>query len=565
MVFDTQEIDMLGKTISLSDKFIADYELSRLNEIAQSGSAPLDHPMFLPFIVANQRVLKDSGLFDKLSHLMNLYHNRQYKDVLTEFVSKSCSFKPLDFVAIVGGPKAILPTLSRVSVGNTGVRIGPKIAPITTEELKEIENWISLIESLPSFEDIIGIANREARDHLFHALRVGWLGKILAAHLVLQIPVFELARKKLENLSLKSCCAKTMNGILQYLDGFLYPRLEIMEHALLGGLFHDLAYPLETLPTILKLLTPLGKLQMPPVDDPRVNTVLRRLSLDWCSLLLTEDSLAKYMIYFLWIQHLVREHNLESLEAIMNVDLRLKQTIGEENGALHESLRNEYCKSRKSHAILGALNECLPLILRAAIARHHLINQKVSFGNDPVAFFLILADEIQEWERFTIPELGRRQWLIDDVRLRIECHLPKEVGCTLAEWRASKCVDLQNLQINQEKDINVVISFLPEKNREAINSWPSKGEWETEVVKRFPRICESKWQNIKRLIPMKIEMGNGLSTYYPSLGLSLIGPSGGMYSINLCRNCGKAYRLVHKPDRMSPWFKEGPAHVCKMM
>jgi hypothetical protein len=150
---------------------------------------------------------------------------------------------------------------------------------------------------------------------------------------------------------------------------------------------------------------------------------------------------------------------------------------------IYKSVSSVSNKSIKSgHGVIGALLlDKLPLQCRQAIAIHDRPNFKVRFDRYPIAFLLILADELQDWNRHFI-EGGRHRDSIDNVV--VSCYWDiKERGEPYKEYVFSVTLDYSNIK----NDV-------------------------------FKKIVQSKYLNLKRLLPACV---NGI--FYPMVRITMIG------------------------------------------
>lgn len=166
----------------------------------------------------------------------------------------------------------------------------------------------------------------------------------------------------------------------------------------------------------------------------------------------------------------------------------------------------ENAVNNRDHGVLSALviaDFLLPSSTRA-IAFHNDETIDIWFPRFPVAFLLVLADELQEWQRPWMKNDGRYIYALDAIDLKLSC-------------KSGNRASLRNppsLEVKMDYSIRA----------------QELGSTDFDFVKLY----KSKCKNLGRLISLRQE-----NKVFPQLTITMIGPEGEEFAISTCINCGR--------------------------
>ncbi len=222
-----------------------------------------------------------------------------------------------------------------------------------------LESFEQIYDKALGLEKFISITNSRYRDHLSHSVRVAVLGHFLLKEVLFSPSQITLCEHLCEQNNLSNN--------------------DFIKSWWIASLFHDICYPISKLDSSIKSIIkqvncvfhPYSIIQKPPVLDFMTDDKTLRDSL---------QTLKKNMKKSL------------SRGAYQDFEFALNSTINSE---------------KMDHGVLGALfllmlnedkDDTTVLDATKAIALHNLKTELV-FEEEPLASFLILCDEIQEWGR----------------------------------------------------------------------------------------------------------------------------------------------------------------------
>lgn len=159
---------------------------------------------------------------------------------------------------------------------------------------------------------------------------------------------------------------------------------------------------------------------------------------------------------------------------------------------LYSTLCDDYARAVRSdsikdgHGLIGALlMQNLPIEVRQAIAIHQPASFAVKFDMYPLAFCLILADELQDWNRSYV-EADHYKASPGD--MRVTCDWDNLGRSELCRWKITVAIDCSHILKSGD----------------------------------FYEVGKAKYQNLKRLVP--VQQGDG--TVFPMIEVKLSGVNG---------------------------------------
>lgn len=180
----------------------------------------------------------------------------------------------------------------------------------------------------------------------------------------------------------------------------------------------------------------------------------------------------------------------------------------------------EEAVNNRDHGVLSALNLAdylLPSSTRA-IAFHNDDSIDIWFAKFPVAFLLVLADELQEWQRPWMRSDGRYTYALDAVELQ------------LSHKKATAASLVQPLSIEVK-----------------MNYKERAGELEHTPFD-FSRLYAGKCKNLGRLISLV----HSNDEPFPRLKITMKSPKGQEFVISTCGKCGRqvpSHEIIREGDR----------------
>jgi hypothetical protein len=305
----------------------------------------------------------------------------------------------------------------------------------TIHYLKDLENLLKYIDAFSAYEPFSFYSEKWYRDHLLHSIRVMWMME----KIIWDKGWYEIYQKSSdqEHRLKKFLECKNYENKLSlpdiYSDFNIGGRLknECLRNSLIAGLFHDLMYPVSSffkkggiglIPSKMRTeIRNLGKVIVPFFENRFLEGDLRSA-----------------------IQQYFKYECLKSKERNLRNAMEQCLSLSGDNANQEIERLNDCYKKRKSkdkyvkmflqnsfnHGVLGGVwLKSLPLESRQAIALHNIENVKIDPMEAPIAFFLVLCDEAQEWgrwiksdnnpEEFFVP-CEKIQWEVGSRKFRVK-------------------------------------------------------------------------------------------------------------------------------------------------
>jgi hypothetical protein len=249
--------------------------------------------------------------------------------------------------------------------------------------------------------------------------------------------------------------------------------------AFISGIFHDAAYPFSQL----------------NIDDAnsqnRVSEQFKEFLIDEIPLLENRFALNTYQLSVrsrcFFIDDFYDNLNFLKSQFSRIQDEYAEQKINSDN--------YEICKKNISdHGILTALNLIgIPIEARQAICFHNLINFHIELFTDPIAFFLVLCDEAQEWGRclkdasknVLIPlseiklEMNEEEFNVQiDFNDEDKCNKLEEIDFQIEKMLVEKYKNLSRLYISDDKyKSKISIQFVINYRKKEYRIYYKDGSW----------------------------------------------------------------------------------------
>lgn len=290
--------------------------------------------------------------------------------------------------------------------------INQKQKEMASSILMNLEKLLKYIDAFSVYESFLFYSEKWYRDHLLHSIRVMWMME----KIIWDKRWYQIYKKSADHRLKKLLEGKSYANKISFPDIYSHDneggRLEneCLRNGLIAGLFHDLMYPVssllkkrEIIPSNSKMSTEienLGKVVVPFLENKFL-----------------EDDLQ--FIIFQW---------LDDMDKAKQEIKQLNTCYTNQNGK--KQLANKFLKHSSDHGVLSGIQlESLPLESRQAIALHNIKNVKIDPMEAPIAFFLVLCDETQEWgrwvksdknpEEFFVP-CEKIQWEVDNGKFLVK-------------------------------------------------------------------------------------------------------------------------------------------------
>ena len=243
-----------------------------------------------------------------------------------------------------------------------------------TASAQYLNELIHYIDAFALYHPFLYTTSKLYRDHILHHIRVTWLMEKLFEKW--EEVYLESTKRRLEKMLTERSSILDMADLLGAVKGQrIRVKFEGTSNAVIAGVFHDLLYPVSSLfnrtdfsSMFANRFSDLGKIVVPAL----------------------ENRLLKYLIL---------EEKLKDQTAVNAIEYQYR----------HHGLNLDYIpafqKQFFDHGVLGAaMLKDLPCEARQAIALTHLKGVKIDLMDTPIAFFLVLCDEAQEWGRWLLSE-----------------------------------------------------------------------------------------------------------------------------------------------------------------
>jgi hypothetical protein len=233
----------------------------------------------------------------------------------------------------------------------------------------------SIIESLPDFQAYLYATDDFFRDHIEHQIRVSVLGNFLLSH------YFD-PQKGSARIVDTFCSASHLE------------REDVRKAWWIAGLFHDIGMPVQKLARnfnkiIRDDLAGAYKelnLIVPEIYDPIPDENLNRIFFEQLTIGLTHTTEESIKRALGWTNERKVDHGAVSA-------LLLLKSIPKVSKSNSSSIQDLFKKNPYKRYLVAA----------RAMMLHNLYEDdncvEISFDNDPLAYFLVLCDEMQEWGR----------------------------------------------------------------------------------------------------------------------------------------------------------------------
>lgn len=383
--------------------------------------------------------------------------------------------------------------------------------------LKNLKILVKYIDAFSVYQSFLFYSKKWYRDHLLHAIRVMWMiEKIIGDKGWYQI-YQESSKHRLNKLLCdKNYTTENFFNAICNCGGLEKLKDECQRNGLVAGLFHDLMYPVSSLfkekgarcscifrvlPYFVSLVCKKKKIVSNSTKIDAEIENLGKIAIPFFESRFLESELMRTLHKFSQ-NETINDDQLNSSEIPDLYWNEAKQKIKELQD-YYTKRKNEYCEKflvySYDHGVLGGTwLRSLPLESRQAIAIHNIKDVKIDSMEMPIAFFLVLSDEAQEWgrwiksdknpEEFFVPR-EKIQWEVDNSKFLVKINFnekKEEIKKYKPTFNVKKLVDDKFKSLSRlivPNDLNIVFSIIGLEGEEWRISGSSLG-WERKRLDR---------------------------------------------------------------------------------